>query len=79
VNLTHLSAEDVTLALNQGWQCPVCGMDLINGEQLHRHHRIPRSEGGSDGSSNRELVHLFCHQQITDRWQQQRRNADESK
>jgi RNA-directed DNA polymerase len=79
VNLTHLSPGDVTLAMNQDGQCPVCGMDLINGEQLHRHHRIPRSEGGPDGYSNRELVHLFCHQQVTRRWQQQRRTADERK
>jgi 5-methylcytosine-specific restriction endonuclease McrA len=55
------------MANDQGWVCRLCGMDLINGEELHRHHTIPRAKGGSDARSNRELVHLFCHQQETRR------------
>ena len=56
--------SDRKLAIAQDWVCPVCGMDLINGEELHRHHKIPKESGGADGSSNRTLVHLYCHQQI---------------
>jgi RNA-directed DNA polymerase len=63
VNIHHLSASDVRLAEAQDWCCPVCGMHLMNGEELHRHHKQPRSRGGSDAGSNRELVHLYCHQQ----------------
>jgi RNA-directed DNA polymerase len=64
INVRHLSPADVLLAESQDWRCPVCGMNLIlEGEELHRHHRIPRREGGSDERSNRELVHLYCHQQ----------------
>jgi RNA-directed DNA polymerase len=67
VNANHLSAGDIDMANDQGWVCRLCGMDLINGEELHRHHTIPRAKGGSDARSNRELVHLYCHQQETRR------------
>jgi RNA-directed DNA polymerase len=67
VNAKHLSAGDIDMANDQGWVCRLCGMDLINGEELHRHHTIPRARNGSDGRSNRELVHLYCHQQETKR------------
>jgi RNA-directed DNA polymerase len=63
VNIRHLSASDVRLAEAQDWTCPICGMHLMNGEELHRHHRVPKGEGGSNASSNREFVHLYCHQQ----------------
>ena len=64
VNARYLSESDLNLAIAQDWVCPVCGMDLINGEELHRHHKQPKESGGADGSSNRTLVHLYCHQQI---------------
>jgi RNA-directed DNA polymerase len=67
VNAKHLSAGDIDMANDQGWICRLCGMDLINGEELHRHHTIPRAWNGSDARSNRELVHLYCHQQETRR------------
>jgi|HubBroStandDraft_1064217.scaffolds.fasta_scaffold08331_5 RNA-directed DNA polymerase len=67
VNAKHLSAGDIDMANDQGWVCRLCGMDLINGEELHRHHTIPRARNGSDARSNRELVHLSCHQQETKR------------
>jgi RNA-directed DNA polymerase len=63
VNIYHLSPSDVELAMNQDWICRLCGMNLINGEELHRHHIEPRGKGGTDSYSNRELVHLYCHQQ----------------
>jgi RNA-directed DNA polymerase len=63
VNLSHLTLGDVKLAEAQDWRCPICGMDLVNGEELQRHHKQPRTLGGTDSYSNRELVHLYCHQQ----------------
>jgi len=63
INGRRLSSSDVKMAESQDWRCPVCGMDLINGEELHRHHKIPKGAGGTDAYSNRELVHLYCHQQ----------------
>jgi len=63
VNARHLCAADLRLAKSQTWCCPYCRMSLFNGEEIQRHHRRPREQGGSDAPSNRELVHLFCHQQ----------------
>lgn len=74
LNIRGVSDSDVKLAESQNWRCPVCGMDLINGEELHRHHMKPKSEGGSDSYENRALVHLYCHQQ---RHAQLRRMSDE--
>jgi RNA-directed DNA polymerase len=67
VNAKHLSAGDIDMANDQGWVCRICGEELINGEELHRHHTVARAKGGSDARSNRELVHLYCHQQETKR------------
>jgi hypothetical protein len=67
VNAKHLSAEELDMANDQGWVCRFCGMNLINGEELHRHHTVPRAMNGSNARSNRELVHLYCHQQETKR------------
>jgi len=63
VNIRKLTHEEVEMALDQDWVCPVCGENLFNGEELHRHHRTPRHEGGQDTRANRELVHLYCHHQ----------------
>ena len=70
-----LTPGDVKVADRQAWTCPVCGMGLINGEPLERHHVTPRSEGGSDSHSNRSLVHLYCHQQLTAAWRRRRSSA----
>jgi RNA-directed DNA polymerase len=63
VNVRHLTPGEVRLAEAQDWVCRLCGMPLINGEELQRHHIQPKAEGGSDALGNRELVHLYCHQQ----------------
>lgn len=52
------------IAYRQEFVCPMCGISLFNGEELHRHHIVPRHQGGKDTYSNLQLVHLFCHQQI---------------
>jgi RNA-directed DNA polymerase len=48
----------------QNGRCWHCGTSLYNDEELHIHHLVPRSRGGSDAPSNKRLVHLLCHQQI---------------
>jgi len=74
LNIRNISDSDIRLAESQDWLCPVCGMNLINGEELHRHHKKPKVEGGSDSYENRELLQLFCHQQ---RHAKRRRATDE--
>jgi RNA-directed DNA polymerase len=63
VNARHLTRSDLKLAEAQTWCCRVCGMSLFNGEEIQRHHKQPRTQSGTDSYSNRELVHLYCHQQ----------------
>lgn len=67
LNAKHLTPSDRKLALAQNWVCRVCGLALLNGEELHRHHKNPKALGGSEARSNRELIHLYCHQQETHR------------
>jgi len=74
LNIRHLSPSDLRLAISQDWRCPMCGMHLMNGEEVHRHHKKPKSQGGTDLYANRELLHLYCHQQ---RHAQMRRAPDE--
>ncbi len=52
------------IAQKQGCVCPICGDSLFNGEEIHKHHEIPRIDGGKHTYSNFQLVHLYCHQQI---------------
>jgi RNA-directed DNA polymerase len=52
------------LARAQRGRCSHCGASLFNGEALHRHHLLPKAEGGTDERSNLRLLHLYCHQQI---------------
>jgi RNA-directed DNA polymerase len=48
----------------QNGLCPHCGGELDNGEELHVHHIVPRSQGGKDHIWNYQLLHMYCHQQI---------------
>jgi RNA-directed DNA polymerase len=52
------------LFANQKGLCPVCYQPLENGEEIHRHHVIPKKRGGTDALDNLRLVHLGCHRQI---------------
>lgn len=52
------------IAQRQKYVCPVCGESLLNDEELHLHHKKPKSQGGGDNYGNLQLVHLYCHQQI---------------
>jgi RNA-directed DNA polymerase len=61
---SDMSRLDQVLAPRQGWTCPICGDALLNGEELHRHHRRPRKDGGTDALDNLVLLHLYCHQQV---------------
>lgn len=61
---SELPRKRAKLAFLQEGYCPHCSMSLHNGAELHEHHLVPRSQGGTDEESNRRLVHLYCHQQI---------------
>jgi RNA-directed DNA polymerase len=48
----------------QNATCPACRQSLFNGEEIHIHHKKPRSQGGTNNSSNLVAVHLICHLQL---------------
>lgn len=48
------------------WQeglCPMCDQPITKDTGWNIHHRIPRSEGGSDNFTNLVLLHPNCHMQ----------------
>jgi RNA-directed DNA polymerase len=53
------------LAKNQDGMCNLCGESLFNGEELEKDHITPRGQGGDDSDDNKQLLHLYCHQQKT--------------
>jgi RNA-directed DNA polymerase len=58
----QLTAFMRKVAKQQGYVCPVCKDHLANGEELHDHHLVPKSKGGSNKPGNYVLVHYYCHQ-----------------
>jgi RNA-directed DNA polymerase len=59
----HAKAAQRVIQLQQA-KCPNCGQPLFNGEDVHIHHKVPRSQGGSNHVSNLMAVHLVCHLQL---------------
>lgn len=57
-----LTAFKKKVAAQQNYGCPICGDHLANGEELHNHHLIPKSQGGGNQPSNFVIVHYYCHQ-----------------
>ena len=51
------------VAKKQDGICDVCGDSLYGVEEIHLHHDIPKSEGGSDTTDNLRLLHGICHRQ----------------
>jgi RNA-directed DNA polymerase len=77
VHARNLSPSDRRIAVAQGFVCTLCGVPLLNGEELHRHHKCPKGQGGSDSVGNLEIVHLYCHQQRHALLRKARRRADD--
>lgn len=59
-----LKLDKQKIAIRQKGKCTRCGESLFNGEEIHKHRRIPGKEGGTYTYGNTELIHLYCHQQI---------------
>ena len=67
LKMPELTPSLIRLAQTQQGICRYCGEPLTNGEELQKHHKKPKNEGGKDNYGNLEMVHLYCHQQITAR------------
>jgi len=54
----------LNLWMEQKGICPICNQKITKITGWHSHHIIWRSKGGSDGNSNRVLLHPQCHSQV---------------
>lgn len=57
------------IAERQKWECPVCRGQLFNGtemerEELHTHHIVQVTDGGTDEIKNLIHVHKSCHRHL---------------
>jgi RNA-directed DNA polymerase len=59
------NATQSKLLTRQRGVCPVCAMELLDGEPLEVHHIKPRKLGGTETMRNLLLLHQFCHKQVT--------------
>lgn len=64
-----LSTFENNLFISQDGICPICENSLSNGESLHKHHIIPKSQEGKDTFLNILILHLACHYQIHSRYE----------
>jgi RNA-directed DNA polymerase len=48
----------------QNGLCPICQQKITHVTGWHSHHIVRRVDGGSDGLSNRLLLHPQCHSQV---------------
>jgi RNA-directed DNA polymerase len=72
LNRTHLgsdsnivSAGQLKIAKKQRHVCPWCFESLYNPEPIEKHHIIPVKDGGPNSDSTLVLLHLACHQAVT--------------
>lgn len=49
------------IAAKQDWKCPICRIDLFNGEAVDVHHLERHADGGSATRVNLEIRHEACH------------------
>ncbi len=52
------------LWVEQNGICPICNEKITKLTGWHSHHIVYRSHGGTDGNSNRVLLHPNCHNQV---------------
>ncbi len=56
-------AEDGSLHLKHE-ACPLCGMSMIAGKSVSRHHLVPQLKGGGPSSK----MHEVCHGKLHSLW-----------
>lgn len=49
---------------SQGWICPVCNQNFINGETLQLHHIQGRKFKNANSFSNLLILHEECHKKV---------------
>lgn len=44
--------------------CPICGMPMVEGKSIDKHHLVPKLKGGKIT----ELMHRVCHGKLHSLW-----------
>jgi RNA-directed DNA polymerase len=57
--------RSLQLLRREGYECPVCEMPIVFGQQLDLHHKLAKKLGGNDANRNLVLLHRECHKQVT--------------
>jgi RNA-directed DNA polymerase len=65
LGVKQLSPSMQKLVAQQNGLCPHCHQSLFNDESLQKHRLLPGTRGGQYTYANIQLVHLYCHQQLT--------------
>ena len=52
---------------NQDKRCPICSQPITKESGWHVHHKLRRTDGGTDKQSNLVLLHPTCHTQVHSR------------
>jgi len=66
-----LPSEKRTLVRKHGHVCPLCGERILNGGEIHIHHLKGRKGPDSERLENKIVMHLYCHQQVHSRKENQ--------
>lgn len=48
------------MLLRDGYQCRACGA-VVTGKAAHVDHIVPKSKGGSDETTNLQVLCVSCH------------------
>ncbi len=57
----EMPAEKAFLLKKQKGRCAYCGLTFQDGDLLEADHIIPKSKGGKNNRSNKQLLHRHCH------------------
>jgi RNA-directed DNA polymerase len=66
----RVSRRVARLLTRQDGRCASCGYPFKAGDVLEVDHRLPRTQGGRDDSTNWQLLHRYCHMEKTARERQ---------
>jgi len=57
--------RSLQLLKREGYQCPVCELPIVFGQDVDVHHKLAKKLGGSNTNKNLVVLHRECHKQVT--------------
>jgi RNA-directed DNA polymerase len=61
----EVSPRVASLLRKQEGKCTHCGLHFKDGDTLEVDHKVPKSKGGKDEYTNKQLLHRHCHDEKT--------------